>query len=96
MKVGSATRCPSKSEAFATEVEALASIDVIRQLARDGVNPTSATMTVTDCGESVMPLAVWDLEAKTLDPYLAGLASASSARPRAPCGPDDQQRPTLL
>jgi hypothetical protein len=60
---------------------------------RDGVDPTSATMTLTDYGESVMPLAVWGLEAKTLDPYLAGLASASSARPRAPCGPDDQQRP---
>jgi hypothetical protein len=53
-------------------------------------------MTLTDYGESVMPLAVWGLEAKTLDPYLVGLASASSARPRAPCGPDDQQRPTLL
>ena len=25
-------------------------------------------MTLTDYGESVMPLAVWGLEAKTLDP----------------------------
>ena len=66
------TRCPSTSEAFATEVEALAWIGVIRQLFRDGVNRTSATMTLTDYGESVMPLAMWDLEAKTLDPTSPG------------------------
>jgi integrase len=64
-------RC-SKSEAFATESEAFAWIEVIRRLARHGVNPASATMTLTDYGESVMPLAIRGLEAKTLDPYLAG------------------------
>ena len=30
-----------------------------------------ATMTLTDYGESIMPLALRGLEAKTLDPYTA-------------------------
>jgi integrase len=41
-------------------------------LAGDGVTPITATMTLTEYGESVMPLATRGLESKTLDPYLAG------------------------
>jgi hypothetical protein len=40
--------------------------------ARGGVDPISATMTLSDYGDSVMSLALRGLEAKTLDPYLAG------------------------
>jgi integrase len=62
----------SKSEAFPTEAAAQNWIDTLRRLAGDGVTPITATMTLTEYGESVMPLATRGLESKTLDPYLAG------------------------
>ncbi|MEV0143939.1 MULTISPECIES: site-specific integrase [unclassified Nonomuraea] len=40
--------------------------------ARGGVDPHTATTTLADYGERVMHLAVRGLEAKTLDPYMAG------------------------
>ena len=40
--------------------------------ARGGVDPVAATMTLAEYGDAVMSLAVRGLEAKTLDPYLAG------------------------
>ena len=41
-------------------------------MARGGVDPVAATMTLAEYGDAVMSLAVRGLEAKTLDPYLAG------------------------
>jgi len=62
----------SKSEAFATEGAALAWIENMQRLALGGVDPVSATLTLAEYGEAVMRLALRGLEAKTLDPYLAG------------------------
>jgi integrase len=47
-------------------------IEGMRRLARGGVDPVAATMTLADYGDMVMPLALRGLEPKTLDPYLAG------------------------
>ena len=44
----------------------------MQRAARGGVDPVAATMTLADYGDAVMSLAVRGLEAKTLDPYLAG------------------------
>ena len=44
----------------------------MQRLARGGVDPYSATMTLAQYGDSIMPLAMRGLEPKTLDPYLAG------------------------
>ena len=44
----------------------------MHRAARGGVDPIAATMTLADYGDAVMSLAVRGLEAKTLDPYLAG------------------------
>jgi hypothetical protein len=44
----------------------------LQQLALAGVDPIVAIMTLADYGESIMPLALRGLEAKTLDPYTAG------------------------
>jgi hypothetical protein len=41
-------------------------------LARSGRHPDTATMTLTNYGDAVMPLAMRGLEPKTLDPYMAG------------------------
>ncbi len=63
---------PSKSESFGDRDAAQAWIDTMQRLARSGVHPNTATMTLTDYGDSVIPLAMRGLEPKTLDPYLAG------------------------
>ena len=44
----------------------------MQRAARWRVDPVAATMTLADYGDAVMSLAVRGLEAKTLDPYLAG------------------------
>jgi integrase len=62
----------SKSEAFIAEERAHAWLDQMQRLAMAGVHPETATMTLAEYGNSVMPLAMRGLEAKTLDPYLAG------------------------
>ena len=62
----------SVSEAFTTQAAAQNWINTLQQLAHDGVSPATATMTLAEYGESVMPLALRGLESKTLDPYLAG------------------------
>lgn len=62
----------SKSEAFSAEEHATAWVDQMRRLALGGVHPGTATMTLAEYGEAVMPLALRGLEAKTLDPYLSG------------------------
>ena len=62
----------SKSETFDKESAALAWIEGVQQLATAGVDPITATLTLADYGDSVMPLSLRGLEAKTLDPYLAG------------------------
>jgi integrase len=62
----------STSEAFATQEAAEAWIDSIERLAERGGDPKAATSTLQEYGEGVMHLAVRGLEAKTLDPYMAG------------------------
>jgi integrase len=62
----------SKSESFATPEEAQAWIDAMTRAARGGIDPTAATMRLSEYGETVMTLAIRGLERKTLDPYLAG------------------------
>jgi integrase len=68
----SSKRRRSKSLACHTEHDALEWIEAIRRMALAGVDPDTATMTLADYGESVMPLALRGLEGKTLEPYLAG------------------------
>jgi len=62
----------SRSEATETYEQAEEWIKAMEQAARGGVDPEAATMTLTDYGTSVMDIALRGLEAKTLDPYLAG------------------------
>ena len=62
----------TKSQSFATNDDAQAWIDKMLRLANGGVDPVTATLTLAEYGDSVMPLAVRGLEPKTLDPYLAG------------------------
>jgi integrase len=62
----------SKSEAFDIRHAAQEWIDKLVRLARFGVTPAMATMTLADYGEAVSALALRGLEKKTLDPYLAG------------------------
>lgn len=62
----------SKSESFDSEHSARAWIERVQQLATAGVDPLTATLTLAAYGDSVMPLALRGLEAKTLDPYMAG------------------------
>jgi hypothetical protein len=68
----SSRRRLSKSESFATVVEAQAGIDTLTRAARGGVDPTAATMRVAEYGDAVMTLATRGLEPKSLDPYMAG------------------------
>jgi integrase len=65
-------RRKSKSESVRTPEAAQAWIDSMVHVARGGVDPMAATMTLASYGGAVMPLALRGLEAKTLDPYLAG------------------------
>lgn len=67
-----AQRRKSLSQVCSTVAEAESWIAELRQLALAGVDPIVATMTLGDYGESIMPLALRGLEAKTLDPYTAG------------------------
>lgn len=62
----------SKSEAFESAESAEAWIDRLQQLAAQGVNPATATMTLEQYGAANLDMAMRGLEAKTLDPYLAG------------------------
>lgn len=62
----------SASLSTETEAEAHAWIAKVTNSAKAGLSPQSAKWTLAEYGEAVMPLAVRGLEAKTLDPYLAG------------------------
>lgn len=62
----------SKSESVATPEEAAAWIEAMEKAARGAVDPLAATSLLSEYGDRVMALAVRGLEAKTLDPYLAG------------------------
>ncbi|GAA3148193.1 site-specific integrase [Nonomuraea salmonea] len=62
----------SKSESVATPEAAAAWIEAMEKAARGGVDPLAATSALSEYGDRVMELAVRGLEAKTLDPYLAG------------------------
>ncbi|OZM75373.1 site-specific integrase [Pseudonocardia sp. MH-G8] len=63
---------PSRSESFDSREAADGWIDELQRLARAGVHPETATMSLAEYGESVMHLATRRLEPKTLDPYMAG------------------------
>ena len=63
---------PSRSESFDSREAADDWIEELQRLARAGVRPETATMSLADYGESVMHLATRGLEPKTLDPYMAG------------------------
>jgi hypothetical protein len=58
----------SKSQACSTEQAALAWIEAMRRMARAGIDPDTATMTLATYAESVMPLALRGLEGKTPRP----------------------------
>jgi len=62
----------SKSESVQTLEAAQAWIAAMERAARGGIDPFAATATLAEYGEAVMSLALRGLEAKTLDPYLAG------------------------
>lgn len=62
----------SRSASVATVEDAQVWIDGMARAARGGIDPTAATMRLTDYGDAVMTLALRGLEAKTLDPYRAG------------------------
>ncbi|GAA3623778.1 site-specific integrase [Nonomuraea rosea] len=62
----------SKSVALATKEAAATWVAELESAARGGVDPNTATMTLGEYGRRIMHLAVRGLEAKTLDPYLAG------------------------
>lgn len=61
----------SKSEVFETEDLAQAWIDKMKELARRGLDPISANVTLLDYGTANMSLALAGLELKTTDPYLS-------------------------
>lgn len=63
---------PSKSETFKTEKEAFDWLAELRALAQNGIDPNTASQTLTEYGNSTMKLALRGLEAKTTDPYKAG------------------------
>jgi integrase len=65
-------RRKSKSAAVSTPEHAQAWIETMMRAARGGVDPAVATITLAEYGDAVMSLAIRGLEAKTLDPYLAG------------------------
>ena len=55
-------------------------VDAMRHVARGGVDPVAATITLSEYGDAVMSLAVRGLEARTLDRI--SLAGASGWSPR--------------
>jgi integrase len=62
----------SKSETFATREAAEDWINRMRQAAGHGIDPNTATTTLSEYGTANMKLALRGLEGKTTDPYLAG------------------------
>jgi hypothetical protein len=62
----------SKSESFDSEARAKAWIESLVKAARGGVDPLAATMTLAEYGDAALTLALRGLDAKTLDPYMAG------------------------
>lgn len=62
----------SKSETFTNREAADDWIDRMRQSAGRGIEPNTATTTLSDYGAANMKLALRGLEGKTTDPYLAG------------------------
>ncbi|MFG1795833.1 tyrosine-type recombinase/integrase [Nocardia sp. NPDC049149] len=62
----------SKSEVFETEDLAQTWIDQMMQLARRGLDPVTANVSLLDYGDANMSLALSGLELKTTDPYLCG------------------------
>lgn len=62
----------SRSSAFEDEDGAKDWLDRLQRLARLGVDPAMATLSLAEYGDLVMPLAIRGLEKKTLDPYMAG------------------------
>jgi hypothetical protein len=62
----------SKSDTFETRKAAEEWISRIRQLAGLGIDPNTATTTLSAYGQANMKLAQRGLEGKTTDPYLAG------------------------
>ena len=86
----------SKSEAFVGRTQAEAWFEEMQRLARGGVDPYSATMTLAQYGDSIMPLAMRGLEPKTLDPYLSGWRHRVVPTlwpPRTPHGHQRRHRP---
>lgn len=59
----------SKSETFTNREAAEDWIDRMRQSAGRGIDPNTATTTLSDYGAVNMKLALRGLEAKTTDPY---------------------------
>ena len=62
----------SKSQAFDTHDAAVDWVTRMGRAAARGVDPNTATTTLSDYGQTNMSLALRGLEAKTTDPYLAG------------------------
>lgn len=62
----------SKSEAFDTRDAAVDWVTRMERAAARGVDPNTATTTLSDYGQANMKLALRGLEVKTTDPYLAG------------------------
>lgn len=62
----------SKSETFPSREDAEAWITRVRQSAGRGIDPNTATTTLSAYGTTNMTLALRGLEGKTTDPYLAG------------------------
>ncbi|WP_228803109.1 hypothetical protein [Nocardia farcinica] len=62
----------SVSEPFETHEEAEAWIARLERKAAQGIDPKTATMRLADYGGANMDLALWGVERKTLDPYMAG------------------------
>jgi integrase len=65
-------RRKSKSWSVSTQQAAQDWIDAMMHAAQAGVDPETASMSLTSYGEAVMSLALRGLERKTLDPYLSG------------------------
>jgi hypothetical protein len=62
----------SVSESVQSGGEAESWISRMRDTAGAGLDPGLMVKTLSEYGEIVMPLAIRDLEAKTLDPHMAG------------------------
>ncbi|MFD4441647.1 tyrosine recombinase XerC [Nocardia sp. NPDC058519] len=67
-----AKRRPVISESFETREEAETWLENIKRVAMQGIDPKTATMSLTEYGNANMDLALRGLEKKTTDPYGAG------------------------